>query len=341
MRTRQAAFSFARQTCRLACGTHQIPNETPMTRVRLLVLAAVMIPLVGCKWIDEIVKKNQTPRGGTEPLPPVEPERLVRYVNERAARLQSLYYDDVRLVASDHGVRMPANLTGILAASQPHNFRMKVKSIPATVDLGSNDQQFWVYFDGAGSKPVYVYASHTDFKDGRARLEGLPFEPEWVMQSLGMTTLSLSNKYNTPLPDQKKRTYTLSWPATLPDGTSVVKEIVFDGDPATGTKPQVQKHLVHDTEGKLICSAEIKQAQTVQLTQSDTRTGLPLAVQYPTLVVLWWEKQKFQMELDLKLGKKGSVNKGFTQEEARTYFNKPTISGTPAVDLAGGVFPLR
>lgn len=317
---------------------YQIPNETPMTRFRFLVLAAVLIPLVGCKWIDEIVKKNQTSRGGTEPLPAVEPEHLVRYVNGRAARLQSIYYDDVHLVASDHGMRLPANLTGILAASQPHNFRMKVKALAAQVDLGSNDQQFWVYFDGAGSKPMYVYASHTDFESGKARLQGLPFEPDWVMQSLGMTTLSPNNQYSVPPPDQKKRTYTLSWPATLPDGTSVVKEIIFDGDPATGTKPQVKKHLVHDTKGKLICSAEIKQAKTVQLTQSDSRTGLPLAVQYPTVVVLWWEEQKFEMQLDLK---KGQANKAFTQEEARSYFNRPNISGTPAIDLAGGVFPLK
>jgi hypothetical protein len=46
---------------------------------------------------------------------------------------------------------------------------------------------------------------------------------------------------------------------------AVVKEVVFDADDATGTKPQVKKHTVRDAKSnKPICYAEVKEARTVR-----------------------------------------------------------------------------
>ena len=309
-----------------------------MNRSRLLLLAAAaaLLPLVGCKWIEDHVGKGGGAKG-TDPLPKVQPDQLVTYLNERAGRLQTLDYGDMRLVASDHGVPLPA-LRGNLSAGQPRNFRMTGTGgvVGANVDLGSNPDQFWVYFDAPTAKPLFVYASHSDFNDGKAKIPGgIPFEPDWVMQALGMTTLPPNNQYTAGV-DQKARTYTLSWPAVTPGGVSVVKEVVFDGDPATGTKPQVKRHVIRDTKGKVICSAEIKQAKTVQLSTSDPRTGLPLAIQHPTLMVLKWEEQKFEMELELKTG---VVNKPFTDEQTRRLFTRPNKANATPIDLARYDFP--
>jgi hypothetical protein len=307
-----------------------------MTRFRILVVAAALVPFVGCTWIREHLDPTRPPgpitKGTGGELPKVMPDQLVTYVNDRATRMQSLYYSDVKLTASDHNVPLPATLRGSMAANQPRNFRMTAKALAANVDLGSNSDQFWVYFDGAGARPMFVFASHSDFEAGKAKIPGgIPFEPDWVMQALGMITLPPNNQYTAPAPDQRNRTYTLSWPATTPAGVSVVKEIVFDGDPAIGSKPQVKRHLVKDTKGKLICSAEIKQAKTVQLPTADPRTGLPLSVQYPTRVVLKWEEQKFEMELDLTGAK---VNEPFPEEQARRLCTRPNIAGATPIDLA-------
>lgn len=307
-----------------------------MTNARLLLIALVLAPLTGCEWIKRIGPNDDKPKpGGTGPLPAVQPDQLVGFVNERAARLQSLNFGDVRLVASDHGMPLPA-LRGSMAASQPRNFRMTGAggAMGAKVDLGSNAEQFWVYFDAPTVKPMFVYASHTDFEGGRARIPGgIPFEPDWVMQALGMTTLPPGNQYAVR-PDEKARTYTLSWPATTPNGTPVVKEIVFEGDAATGTRPQVKRHVIRDSKSKVICAAEVRQAKTVTLPTTDPRTNLPQTVQHPTLIVLRWEEQKFEMELELKTGR---VNEPFSPEEAGRLFKRPTVPGTPAIDLAGGV----
>lgn len=307
-----------------------------MKRLNFLLVATVLAPLTGCEWMKRITERDERPKGDG-PLAKVQPDQLVTYLNERAARLQSLNYGDVRVGAKSDGLPLPA-LRGSMAATQPRNFRMTGTggAMGAKVDLGSNDQQFWVYFDAPTMKPLFVYASHSDFQAGKAPLPGgLPFEPEWVMQALGMTTLAPNNQYSARA-DDKTRTYTLSWPALTPGGTSVVKEIVFDADAATGTHPQVKRHVVKNTNGKVICAAEIKQAKTVTLTSTDPRTGLPLAIQHPTLMVLKWEQEKFEMELELKTGK---VNEPFTAEETGRLFRRPNIPGANPIDLAGG--PLK
>lgn len=309
-----------------------------MKSLRLVLVAAVLAPLTGCEWMKRVTNHDDRPKPDG-PLPKAQPDQFVTYLNERSARLQSLNYGDVRLVASDHGVPLPA-LRGSMAAAQPRNFRMTGTggAMGAKVDLGSNDQQFWVYFDAPTVKPMFVFASHSDFEAGKARLPGgIPFEPDWVMQALGMTALAPTNQYSVRI-DDKARTYILSWPAVTPNGASVVKEIVFDGDAATGTRPQVKRHAIRDTRNKVICSAEVKQAKTVQLPTTDPRTGAPLTVQHPTLMVLRWEEQKFEMELELKTGR---VNDPPTEEATRRLFSRPTIAGTPAIDLATYREPIR
>lgn len=300
-----------------------------MTRYRLLLLVVAVIPLTGCESLKGIMGRDRPPRGTGE-LPPVQPEQLTAYINDRASKMQSLSAD-VRVTASKNGFPLPAAFNGPLVANQPRNFRMKASAkLAGEVDLGSNDNQFWVYFGGGGMEPMYVFASHTDFKEGKARIPGnMPFEPEWVMQALGMMPLPEGNQYSALPPDQKNRTYTLSWPAVTPSGTSVVKEIVFDGDDVVGSRPQVRKHIVRDKNSKVICSAEIKSAKSVPLTTADPRTGHPLTVQYPTRVVLKWEEQKVEMDLELSNGR---LNEPVAP--GSTAFVRPTIDGTPAINLA-------
>ena len=306
-----------------------------MNNVRLFLVALALSPAVGCEWMkNQGIGQNRPGPNKTGELPQVAPEQLVKYLNESADRLQSITNADVRVTARDHSIPMPP-LRGGLTASQPRNFRMKGGAMAAAeVDLGSNDEQFWVYAKIPANE-MFVFASHSDFKDGKARIPGgIPFEPEWVMQAFGMAHFapnaqpevpsglpSPTNRY-TVKTDERARTYTLSWPAVTPNGVPVVKEIVFDGDAAAGNKPQVKKHVVLSAKGKLICFAEIKEAKTVQ--SGDT------VVQYPTKVLLRWEEQKFEMELELSNAK---INQPLSPTDAQKYFSRPTQYGQP-IDLA-------
>ena len=263
------------------------------------------------------------------PRPKAQPDQFVTYLNERSSRLQSLNYGDVRLVASDHSVPLPA-LRGSLAASQPRNFRMTGTggAIGAKVDLGSNADQFWVYFDAPTVKPQFVFASHTDFEAGRAKIPGgIPFEPDWVMQALGMTTFPPTAQYSVK-PSEKDRTYTLYWTASTPSGQQVTKEIVFDADTATGTRSQVKQHVVKDLRGKVICVADIKASKAIQPGPGE---GAGPQAQYPTHIVLKWVEQKFEMDLTLE---NAQVNQQPNAEQAKRLFTRPNVTNVPANDLA-------
>jgi hypothetical protein len=300
------------------------------SRFWLVPLAAALLPLAGCESLRDWANRHPSPqpKGAGEPLPQFKAEDFVAYVNWHADQLRTVDYGDIRVSASEGNQLVPASLRGSLTASQPRNFRMTGQgTLGAKVDLGSNDKQFWVYVDAPTQKPVYVFASHEDFDGGRAPLPGgLPFEPDWVMQALGMTRLPPNVSF-TLLPDQKARTYALRWRATTPNGVAVVKEVVFEGDAPTETKPRVKRHVVYDTKGAVICSAEIRQVKTISLGDPDPRTGKAPTVQYPTSVVLKWEQQKFEMKMELK---EGTVNKPVANPGV---FNRPNL-GTPAQDLA-------
>lgn len=293
-------------------------------RVLRLLIAMILIAPTGCAWIKGgmgMRPTNHDPNAG--PLPPVQPEQLVGYLNERASRLESITYYDVRLRAFEKGIPTPA-LTGTMGCAQPRNFRLVAQgNIGGNLDLGSNSDQFWAYVKATG-QPLFIYASYADFESGRAQLPaGMPFEPDWVMQVVGMTKLDPGANYVVSTND-RERTYSLSWPARTPQGLDIRKEIIFAGDPATANQPQVRRHLVKDAKtGKVICNAEVKRAQTMQLGNG--------VLQYPTQVSLRWEQQSFEMDLTLGDAK---LNEPQSPEQSARRYQMPRNLGTNPINLA-------
>lgn len=340
-----------------------------MRRLRLLLCACLLTPAVGCTWMrDTMGVGNRPSNNATGAIPKVTAEQLVGYLNGQAERLKNVNYGEATVSAREgdglKGViteRAYPTLRGRLSASQPRNFRMVATGglVDAKVDLGSNPDQFWAYLQAPTMQPMYVFASHSDFEANKAKLPGnMPFEPDWVLQALGMTKFPTDAAYEevsaaaTPVStgggrsplravpvNERDRTYTLRWPATMPNGTQVKKEVIFAADDADASRnePQVRRHLIRDLRGKLLCSAEIKSARTVPVGGTDPATGRPFVVQYPTEVVLRWEEQKFEMTLKLDSAK---VNQEMTQQDMRRLFDLPNIPGANPVDLAHAKFDM-
>jgi len=316
-----------------------------MRLIRLFGVAALLALGTGCGLFEKM-GAARPPKNST-PVAKVNAEQLVDYLNAQAARLNSVTYDQAVITAKQGLVPLPS-LRGNLAAVQPRNFRMTGQgSLSAKVDLGSNTEQFWLYLDAPSARQTYVFASHSDFETGRARLPAdIPFEPDWIMQALGMTRFAVPdpNDPNAPKydvrPDERARAYVLSWPATTPNGVPIRKEIVFSADDADSSRdqPQVKRHVIKDVRGNVICSAEVKKAHTVSVGGSDSKTGHPYVVQYPTHVVLRWEQQRFEMDLELKGGR---ANPPLTEEQVRSHFSKPTHYGVQPINLAEARFEAR
>ncbi len=305
-----------------------------MRHLRLILAACLLSPSVGCAWMRENIGIGNRDPKNIGAVQQVSADQLVGYLNSHATRLQSISYGDATVSAREGVLRYPT-LRGNLSASQPRNFRMVAKGglVDAKVDFGSNPEQFWAYVSAPTMQPMYVFASHNDFEAGKAKLPGnMPFEPDWVLQSMGMITFPTELPY-TVTQDERARTYTLSWPATTPNGLQIRKEIVFGADDADAryNQPQVRKHLIRDAKGKIIVSAEIKSARTVPAGGNDPQSGRPFVIQYPSEVELKWEEQKFEMTLKLDSAK---VNQAMTPQDSRRLFDLPNISGAQPVDLA-------
>ena len=191
------------------------------------------------------------------------------------------------------------------------------------------------------ARETFVFASHSDFETGKAQLPtDIPFEPDWVMQALGMTTFPRDAKYDPVKVDERARTFTLSWPATTPNGVSIRKEVVFSADDADSSRelPQVKRHVIKDARGTVICTAEVKKAHTVSVGGNDPASGRSFVVQYPTHVVLRWEQQRFEMDLDLKGGR---VNPPLSEEQIRAHFSRPTNYPVQPINLAEARFEVQ
>ena len=208
-----------------------------MRKTSLVLVAAVLAPAVGCSWLREHTGTTDQTKKGTGKLEARPAADFVAYLDERAARLPAIEYGDTNLTVYENGRRaVPVALRGSLTAAQPRNFRMVNQPFTGSgkVDLGSNDEQFWIYLnDPTAPKPVYGFATHADFQANRVKLPmGVQFDPDWVMQALGMVRFPAprpggqpDQQYDVRI-DEREHVYVLNWPAVTPSGLAVVKEVI-------------------------------------------------------------------------------------------------------------------
>src|SRR4029079_6151954 len=142
-------------------------------------------------------------------------------LNQQSAAIQSVEFDSVKAsTASGPLLQQAVSVEGELYWAKPRMFRMRagLKLSPEEIDVGSNAQYFWMYVKRA-QDPNFVFCSHDDYAAGKVNLP-IPFDPEWVLQALGMTTYDPSAKYTVEL-RQREREYALVSEGKTPQGVPV------------------------------------------------------------------------------------------------------------------------
>ena len=217
---------------------------------------------------------------------------------------------------------------GMVVAQKPKNFRMQSGFALGgdQLDIGSNAQEFWMFVKQP--KPTFLFCSHTDFPKVQDDLP-VPFEPDWVLQALGMSTYDSTKNYEVEI-HEKNRAYYLKYEDTTPAGQKVMRVTEFAADATEGNQPQVRRHMIlaqTKTGWQTNMIAEIHKVSVVDA-GNDAQTGQRAYVQVPTDVTLEWPQQK--VKLALSLGKP-QLN---TREEA-VLFSKPAkIDNASPVNLA-------
>lgn len=284
-----------------------------MRRLLLLAGFAAALLTTGCPPGN----LRNPPFQGRGPAETPKADQLVKYLNDNSARLQSVECRDL-IIDAQQGSQ-PVGLTGMMVCQKPRNFRLNgiVVGKPA-VDLGSNNDEFWWWI--SQSQPPYLFhCSYQDLASGKARMP-FPFQPEWVMEALGMGTYDPSGEYEV---QTTQTAIQLVLKTRSPQGQPIRKVTVFNRQPSRSGQPGVSAYLLQDANGKEICSA------TVSEVQYDQGSGAVV----PRTVQLVWPEQQIKLKLKLATVQ---VNANVGDRAARL-FGRPQLPNIQSFDLARGL----
>lgn len=267
---------------------------------------------------------NPTPAPETQPVTGEVPttDALVQYLNKNSERLQTLRCDDMVLTYSER-FKPSISLEGRMVAQKPRNFRMTAMLLrKPEVDLGSNDQEFW-YWIRRGPR-AQIYCKYDDLEKRQNIQLPLPFQPQWILETLGMSDYGPATRYQlVDTPTQLK----LVERTTSPQGKAIKKVIVFNRRRVTAPTPQVTDHILIDEQtGKEICSAHIHSAQI------DPTNGALI----PKKVDINWPEDNIVLTMRLT---NASANVNIPANFPA--FTRNKLEGIPAFNLATRQFDSR
>lgn len=205
--------------------------------------------------------------------------QVVEHVNRNVAKVQSWRSNSVKIRAQS----VPVPLSGNLVVEGNRRLRLEVTSaLNKEVDLGSNDELLWLWMKPRGDMPHAVYyAAHENMDVARQQLP-LPFEPEWLMEALGVAALSAENTTLETQPGVGTLRL-VSYPE-LPDRTRIKKEIVVHG-----CHGYVMEHNIYDAYDQPVIHVVLQDYQL------DKATGATL----PHHVRLHWPQTEMSLTMDI------------------------------------------
>jgi hypothetical protein len=246
-------------------------------------------------------------------------ETVVAGLNDNANLVQSLQCTNVTLEGSRGlGILQRMEMPAKLVCQRPRNFRLQA-SLSGTqlADVGSNNDEFWFWM-GKTDEPYVFHCSYQDFASGRVQLDNFPFQPEWVMEVLGMGTYDPRKQYQ--VVPERNGVLDLVEQTRGADNKPVRKvtmvQVVGNG------RYQVIGHKLMSANGRdPICSALVRKLVR------DQATGAIL----PSVVELSWPAQRMTMKLtmnDLR------VNPPIPPEQAAVAFTRNNLRSLQGYDLA-------
>ncbi len=254
----------------------------------------------------------------TQPIPRALPQsasldQIIDVVNDNSSRVASL--------SAPHAtVSIPGfpSLDANLNFQRPRSFRLVGQKFMGTeLDLGSNDELFWMWVRRASRRPCT--SAGTSNSTVSAARQVLPVQPEWLIEALGIITFDRASQIEGPTPVGSGRVEirTRSFTPTGP-----ISRIVIIDD----TRGIVLENHLYDAQGVRLASAMLSKHQ------HDPATGVKL----PRLVEIQLPPANMNFTLEL-----GDVMINQLSATPEQLFTKPVYSGYTEVDLAqpGGLVP--
>lgn len=281
--------------------------------VGVAIMATGMFPLAGCAGAGMFRLRNPNHQLSAAPRPRFsndpQIEEVVDHLNRNVDKLQAWQADSVKIRANN----IPL-LSGSLVVEEGQHLRLVVNSIAGQeVDIGSNDEVFWIW--AKRMEPSYVYCRHEQIEVARQTL-GVPFEPQWLMQALGVAPLEIRDlKMQIDPATHQAR---LVQPMVSARGQPMQKVMIVDL-----VHGVITEHCIYNAHGQKIAQARLEDFRV------DKETGVILA----RTVKLDWPQN--QMSLVMNLGHV-EINPASIPGHI---WDMPEMRGVQVVDLGRGAEP--
>ena len=165
-------------------------SELPRCHLLRCVLWLALPSIIsGCMFSREA--SNPAPIAFTAPPTAAQ---IVETVNANSQRVQQLHASDVRLTVPGQLVSLRATLD----FERERRFRLSGRTgrTGAELDLGSNDEMFWLWVRQM-QPPTVFYGRHDQYFQSAAQ-EILPMPPHWIVEALGVVYLDPGGVHEGP-----------------------------------------------------------------------------------------------------------------------------------------------
>ncbi len=239
-------------------------------------------------------------------------EEIVAAVNQNSSKIQSLSVTGATITIPDR-MAVPT-LRGNIGAQRPGRFRLTASTALTgqEVDLGSNDELFWVWV--RRNQPPAVYICRHDQFAGSAAQQVMPIEPAWFLSAIGMVELDPATIYEGPLPHGEGTVEIHAW---LPSSIGTLRRILVI-DARRGWV--IEQHVYDPTGTTLLASAVAESHRYYPMEQ----VSLPdrVAIRLPTA----------GLALTIQLGEM-QINQ--LTGDSQPMWTLPPFEGYPQHDLGG------
>lgn len=242
--------------------------------------------------------------------PTATAQDIVSAVNANTEKVRSYSVSNATITVP--GMANLPLLSGNVAVERPRRLRLQASTAITgpEVDVGSNDQQFWIW-SRRNEPPALYFARHDQYATSSARTM-MPIEPAWLIDALGLVTLDPTAAYEGPF-RRNDGTLEISCPGVGPNGPIKRTTVV---DPA---RAWVVEQHVYDANGQILASAYGERFRFDPVSQ----------VSLPERVTMKMPATNLSLTLDMQ---QIAVNSG--TGDPTQLWAMPTLQGYPQVDLA-------
>lgn len=235
-------------------------------------------------------------------------EQLTAAVNNNTALVQSVSTTQATISLPGFPA-IPVNL----ALEPPLRFRLRASTVltGSLVDLGSNDELFWLWIR-QNQPPAMYFCRHDQFAVSAAR-QLMPVEPQWIVEAMGLARFDLADQPQGPFPVGSGRVQIRTIRHSSVGDLSKVTVV----DPARGIV--LEQDLYDPTSGRLVAAAR---------TSAHRRDPVSGAI-LPRHIEIEYPSAQLTMKIDI-----ADLQVNTLGPQSAGLWTKPSYAGYPDRNLA-------